>query len=439
MLPSHRARETSGTMRRPVRYGSTIAPDNYFYGSQYDGIPAGRWIGYAPNTYGVPTGPNGPFAGSGSVTAAVERATSILVGPLVSVLPWRVYAGQWRGEPQARDLGARLWFTDPTLTGNVRGVGRSVWSAQSRKGRTAFWSEWVRNAVLYGRSWLTFAEQAGDSDAYGEPLAGTLRILSPWALTQTDDGWVIGDPDDPDGSIPIDFDGRYEMGGRRWRVVALDEPLGDGTGVMGRHAAELGLAVQVREYLAGTFRSGVPAGYLQMKGSGPLTQTDADLLKSKWIAANGGDRRSVAVLGAGVEFSPIAWNPEQTQAVEVDNAVLRMIAHAFNLSSRALDSGAGSSMTYSTIEQERQDRLDDSISPWKNAVEDAITSVLPYGTWLELDVRGYLQTDPAKRTAYYAAGIAGGWIDPAEVRPYERLPRRPGEEPVDRISEPGHA
>jgi len=144
-----------------------------------------------------------------------------------------------------------------------------------------------------------------------------------------------------DGSewVDTDRDGRYTLGGRGFRLVCLWEPNGDGTGVFGRHAADLGLAVQVRSYASGTFRSGVPAGFLKVSAPG-LTQEQADKLKSAWMNAHGVDRRSIAVLNATTEFQAVNISPVDAQLSQTDDMVLRMVAHAFNLSSRSLDSGA---------------------------------------------------------------------------------------------------
>jgi hypothetical protein len=278
----------------------------------------------------------------------VERATGLIVGPLSSVLPWRVYRGQWRGDQDADTLDPRVWMSDPQLVGNVTGPYRSLIPAPSRKPSTAVWAEWIRHALWFGRGFLTFAE-AGNPDRgapYAEPVAGTVMVLSPAMVSVNDDGltWRINVAPGTDG-IDTDEDGRYRMGGRAWRLVCLWEPGGDGTGVFGRHAAELGLAVQVRSYASGTFRSGVPAGFLKVTNPG-LTQDQADKLKAAWQAAHGVDRRSIAVLNASTEFQAVNISPVDAQLTQTDDMVLRMIAHAFNLSSRALDSGASSGNTY---------------------------------------------------------------------------------------------
>lgn len=426
-------RAVFGTMARPVRSAANLlvnAPDGFpsaFPPVAWSGdalAPGAWWVGASQSDGTEPIGPNGPWTAGGRLPSAAERATGLVVGPLASVLPWRVYRGSWRGDSDAEALEPRLWMSDPQLVGNVTGVGRSLIPAPARKPGVALWSEWLRHALWFGKGWLTFAE-AGDPGReapFTEPVAGSVMVLSPAMVEQLDDGsgWRIGDWDT---FVDTDGDGRYRMGGRGWRLVCLWEPNGDGTGVFGRHAAELGLAVQVRSYASGTFRSGVPAGYLKTTQPG-LTQEQADKLKASWMKAHGVDRRSIAVLNATTDFQPVNISPVDAQLAQTDDMVLRMLAHAFNLSSRALDSGASSGMTYANIQDERRDRIDDTVMPWKRAVEDTLSGLLPYGSWLELETRGYLESDPQKRTDYYGAGIGQGWLFPDEVRPLERLPKR---------------
>ena len=59
-----------------------------------------------------------------------------------------------------------------------------------------------------------------------------------------------------------------------------------------------------------------------------------------------------------------------------------------------------------------------------------LTALMPFGTWAEHDWRGYLLTDAAARTGYYAAGLAGGWLSVDEVRRAEKLPPLPDGAPA---------
>ena len=71
------------------------------------------------------------------------------------------------------------------------------------------------------------------------------------------------------------------------------------------HGAELGLMSLVRQYASGVFQSGVPAGYL--KSTQPsMTQEQATQLKAAWLAQHGNAKRSIAVLNATTDFTPIS-------------------------------------------------------------------------------------------------------------------------------------
>ena len=422
---------TFGSMRFPARanrnmlvndpagFPSGFGPVNgggFFPGGPFDTTssdPAFFWIG---SSDGGVVGPHGPFTGP-QMLASVERATGLIVGNVCG-LPWRVYRGSWRGDQSGETLQPPLWASDPMLVGSSPGVVGSARPLLDRRTGFGVWAGWMRDALWFGRGYVAFQPSAG-----GEPLPGTIRNLSPAAVEHDDDGWWLGSDDD---SLRTPVADNGDIAGTGYRLLPLVEPFGDGTGVLGRHAATLGLAAEVRGYASGTFRSGVPAGYLKVTQPG-MTAEQADALKSRWLEAHGGNRRTIAVLSATTEFNPVSVSPVDAQLVEVDHMALRMVAHAFNLSARALDSGASAGNTYANIQDERQDRVDDTLLPWKRVFEESISGVLPYGTWLELDMRGFLQTDPLKRTAYYKSMMDLGAMTSDEVRQLERMPPMPDE------------
>lgn len=314
------------------------------------------------------------------------------------------------------------------MLGNAPGVGAALFPVQRRRPGTAVWGTWLRHALWFGRGYVTFAESGnpGPGDPYGEPVAGSVLNLAPSMVELRDDGgWRIGDQEH---GVDVEDDGRFLMGGRWWRLLPLWEPMGDGTGVFGRHARDLGLAVHVRNYASSTFRSGIPYGYLKVtQGQPPQEQITA--LKERWLEAHGGDERSIAVLSAAVDFQAISVKPIDAQLVQMSDDALRMLAHAFTLSARSLDSGAGNSMQYANITDDKHDRVDDSVMPWKRTLEDTLGSVLPHGTWLEVDMRGYLETDEQRRVGYYQPMKAMGAMTVDEIRAFEKLPPLPEPQP----------
>jgi len=363
---------------------------------------------------------------------SVERATGIITAPLTASWPWRVYRGTWLGA-DAEPLPLPTWLRDPTLTNRTPGIEDwQQWFLPLgfKKPAARFWAETLRHALWFGRGWFMFQEATDFT-----PLAGTFLNVAPNVVGIRDDGLCevnLGDA----GTAVTDKAGRFDWGGYTWRLASVSEPLGDGLGVIGRHAAILNIGISVARYTSNTFRSGIPAGYLKMTNPG-ATAAQADALKAAWMAAHG-NSRSIAVLNATTEFAPITYSPVDTALVEVEHVMARKVAHCFNLSGWALDAGSTGN-DYANITDRRQDKVDDSVMPWKRATEDALSALLPYGTWLELEARGYLQTDPEKRMAYYTSGLGLGVFTPEYPQDLERIPARyrpAEEEPVPDEPEP---
>lgn len=423
---SHQVRARNfGSVNRPVRtngdllrtpqpvgpvpwtYDTTVPPDVF-------------WIGRAAEDGFSPIGPNGPGPVSSGVPS-VERATALITGPLTAAWPWRVYRGTWMGA-DAVSLPLPTWLRDPCLVNRTPGMEPDQqWflPVGFKKPAARFWAETVRHALWFGRGWFMFQEATDLT-----PLAGTFLNVAPNVVNITDDGLCelnLGDDE-----VTTDLVGRFNYGGLTWRLASVAEPLGDGLGVIGRHANTLNIGVNVARYTSQTFKSGIPAGYLKVSAPG-LTQDQADKLKAGWMSAHG-NTRGIAVLNATTDFAPITFSPVDSALVEVDHMMTRKVAHCFNMSAWTLDAGSAGN-DYANITDRRQDKVDDTLLPWKRATEDALSALLPYGTWLELETRGYLQTDPAARMGYYQSGVGVGAFTPEYVQDLERIPAqyRPGD------------
>src|SRR5262249_55513944 len=160
---------------------------------------------------------------------------------------------------------------------------------------------------------------------------------------------------------------------------------GHGNGVLIRHAFDLGLGLTVRNYTAGTYRSGIPAGYL--KSSQPhMDETQAADLKAKWVAANGG-RRPIAILNAPADFNAI-------QVPRVDSALdqarqwsLRDIANSFGVQPYMLGV-PGDSATYANVESRMIELREFTLLPWIRRVESCLDAQFPRGTTLTIKTAG---------------------------------------------------
>jgi phage portal protein BeeE len=81
-------------------------------------------------------------------------------------------------------------------------------------------------------------------------------------------------------------------------------------------------------------------------------------------------------------------------------------------------------MTYSNVESERRDLVDLSLRPYVSSLEGRLSldDVIPHGQTVSLDLDDFYRGDMAARSAYYTAGLAGGWLVVDEVRSDEDRP-----------------
>jgi len=410
-----------GAWTRTNRDITVNEPDGYMSDD------AVHWIGLDSGGGAYPVGPNGPWGTSSGGLAVVQRATQLVVDPISSV-PWRVTTD---GTLESSTIPR--WLADPMLLRpDARFVG-SAYPAAVRLNRSKFWSDWLRSALWLGIGAFIFIE-----DADGQPLAGSLRLLNPGALqTDRDDGgalvWQIGDPSSWDSTITADREGRFTLGGVLWRVVVLRNPAspvtadGRSMGVFEMSPVTFGIEAQIESYMSGTFRSGVPAGYLKTTAPG-MTQTQADELKSKWLAAHGGDQRSIAVLNATTDFTPISISPVDAAIAEQKRLAIADVAFAFGIDPQMLGVTLGNSATYSNVETHFQAHAALSLRGWIAAAQEVISSLLPGTSTMTIDFAELQAGTTQARYQTHAIALDAGWMTVDEVREREGLGPMPEEE-----------
>jgi hypothetical protein len=351
-----------------------------------DGSPPAWWIGRSvENGFGA-IGPHGP-GGHGALTLPlVTRAISLLVDPLTTN-PFQVV----RDEQPAQSPS---WLSDPQLLRPLPGGAVSATPVHARLSRPVFWRRWVASAVAWGRGFLLF--QVNQSL---EPVPGSLRQVGRFQVEPDDGGgWLIG------GEVATDWDGYFSLGGSRFRLLALENPH-SALGVFAAHPEAFELARRINQYTGGVFGSGVPNGYLKVQAQG-LTQEQADQLKERWLAAHGGDRRSIAVLNSTTDFTPISWNPVDSALAEVKRLSIADVAFAFGMAPETLGVTLGNSATYSNVEQWFEAHRDFALQPWISTVEATLSALLPAGTDVRCNFSSYTDS---------AAGVTKGlWTGEGE-------------------------
>lgn len=383
------------------------------------------WMGIDSGGGANPIGPNGPWQHSGSALPVVTRATSLIVSPLTAA-PYRVQdmstAGKWHTAPR--------WLTDPML---MRPDTRfpQAHPSVARVPRAKFWADWIRSAIWWGEGAFLAAEGAD-----GAPLAGSLKLVNPLLLeTERDPNgvlvWAIASEDhDPDGRAVFNREGRITFGSITYRLYVLRNPHaeidseGRSPGVFASSPSVFGLARQMETYASGTFRSGIPAGYLKV--SQPhLSQTAADDLKAAWLRNHGGDRRSIAVLNATTEFHPLNLSPVDAALGEVKRLNIADVAFAFGLDPTTLGAGLNNSATYTNIRDAWSNHSDFGLSPWIAAIEDTLSALVPANQAVRVNLDKFANPAPGERYSAYATAITAGILTANEARDMEGLPPLP--------------
>jgi len=283
-----------------------------------------------------------------------------------------------------------------------------------------FWREWFTSALHWGRGFLIFQEAAD-----GAPLAGSLRVLNPDLVEDVGESlgtrWRVGE-------LEFDGDGRAVVGGFGYRLLLLRNPLTP-LGVFGQHPEVFRLGDRLQSYTAGTFRSGVPAGYLKVS-TPTFTKDQADALKTAWMTAHGGDSRSIAVLNATTEFTPIALSPVDSALIEVKRAWVADVAYAFGMAPESLGVGMGGSLVYSNQRDWFEAHRDFTLSPWDASGSGSLSSLLGRGLDVEVNLDAYIQATESQAIADGAAATAAGLITVDEWRADRGLPPLPEPEPI---------
>jgi hypothetical protein len=242
--------------------------------------------------------------------------------------------------------------------------------------------------------------------------------------------WVLGDTHGD--RVVFDRDGRATLGPVRYRLVALRNPHspvdeeGRSLGVFAMSPSVFALASQIDGYAQGTFRTGVPAGYLKVQTPG-LTETAAGQLKSRWMAAHGGDRRSIAVLNATTDFQPLNLSPVDAALDSVKRLNLADVAFAFGLDPTTLGAGLANSATYSNVRDSWANHRDFGLAPWTAAVEDSLSALMPGAQSVRVNLDGFANPTPAERFSAWQTALAARIVTVDEVRAAEGLPPLPPE------------
>jgi len=196
-----------------------------------------------------------------------------------------------------------------------------------------------------------------------------------------------------------------------------------------QHNAEaLGLVSAANESAGRAFGqgSGIDA-YLSVPQK--LDQDQADRLKAVWNQHHQGlvNAHELAVMGGGAEYKTIGLDPQTSQLLESRKFGVTDVARILRLTPHKLYDLEHA--TYSNIEHQAIEVVQDGIVPWCQRIEAWINfdrDLTAPKTFAEFNVDGLLRGDFKTRMEGYSVGVAGGFIMPSEPRRRENFPHIDG-------------
>jgi HK97 family phage portal protein len=175
-----------------------------------------------------------------------------------------------------------------------------------------------------------------------------------------------------------------------------------------------------RDYASTWFTdSAIPSGVL--KSDQMLSPDQAAAAKNAWNTTAGA-KNGVAVLGNGLTYMPMYLNPKDAQFLENQGFGVQQICRLFGIPAQMmLASVDGTSMTYTSVEQEQIAFTRYTLSQYYVEIEAAMSSLLPRGTEARMNIDALLRSDTLTRYQAHQIALGAGFKTIDEVRSDEKL------------------
>jgi hypothetical protein len=218
------------------------------------------------------------------------------------------------------------------------------------------------------------------------------------------------------------FDAHYRIAGVERpvparEVVRIPSPW---PGLIACGSATLRTA-SVLEYAASRLAAhDVPTGILHNRGA-DLSPDKVDELLAGWEA--GRAKRLTGYLNAAIDYEQVQFDANQLGVAAGRDHYVAEVARLLNLPPSDLNAPTSDSLTYSTTEGQRLDRLT-RLRPYLVAVESRFSmgDLTPRGQLVRFDTTDYLRTDTTAAMNAYATALAAGILTVPEVRAQLHLP-----------------
>jgi HK97 family phage portal protein len=232
--------------------------------------------------------------------------------------------------------------------------------------------------VENGRLRYTYREASGQSTVYAQDAIMMLRWLS-------DDG--------VNGLVPVE--------------LAKDA---------------IGLSRACEIHGAAFFGNGARPGVV-LSTDQMLSPETAENTRNQWERAHRGPDRAhrTAVLQGGLKVNELGGNNQEAQFLEARRFQVEEVCRLYGVPPHLV--GDLSRSSYSNIEQQSLDYLQNGLMPWLRRIESAISRdlIADGDLFAEFDTRGALRADAAGRAAYYSQMATLGVLSVNDIRSAENM------------------
>jgi HK97 family phage portal protein len=185
----------------------------------------------------------------------------------------------------------------------------------------------------------------------------------------------------------------------------------------------IGLARACEIHGATFFGNGARPGVI-LSTDQMLSPEAAENTRNQWERAHRGPDRSnrTAVLQGGLKVNELGGNNQESQFLEARRFQVEEVCRVFGVPPHLVGDLTRSS--FSNIEQQSLDYLQNGLMPWLRRIESAIARDLLEGDdeyFAEFDTRGVLRADAAGRAAYYNTLWNLGVASVNEIRSWENM------------------
>jgi HK97 family phage portal protein len=185
----------------------------------------------------------------------------------------------------------------------------------------------------------------------------------------------------------------------------------------------IGLARACEIHGATFFGNGARPGVI-LSTDQMLSPEAAENTRNQWERAHRGPDRSnrTAVLQGGLKVSELGGNNQESQFLEARRFQVEEVCRIWGIPPHL--AGDLSRSSYSNIEQQSLDYVQNGLMPWLRRIESAIARDLLDGDdeyFAEFDTRGALRADAAGRATYYNTLWNLGVASVNEIRSWENM------------------